>query len=313
MARGLFILAVLLALSPTSGFRLSTPAIGFARAGFATAGHLQATGGGDEVLPPADPTKVVVLPDAEAVGADVFEYVEAAALEAIAARGAFALAIPGGSVLSMLAGTAPAWADKCTVAYVNHKCVAMDDAELATHAKATSLFLNQWEGVDVVTLNGSGDAPREAEAYEAALRERVAAGKILTSSSSGGGGGDGAPPLPVFDLMLVGVGDDGHVGSLYPGRGEVLDRSGAWVLPVEMKTPGSITLSLDVMAAAKETVIAACGVSAKYPQGKSAGMLRAVEGAEMLSTFPAAGLRKVATWVMDEAAASKLSPQYLEL
>ena len=37
--------------------------------------------------------------------------------------GHFALAIPGGSVLTMLAGSAPAWADKCTIAYVNHKAV----------------------------------------------------------------------------------------------------------------------------------------------------------------------------------------------
>ena len=104
--------------------------------------------------------------------------------------------------------------------------------------------------------------------------------------------------------MLVGVGDDGHVGSLYPDRDEVLVSGGEqWVLPVDMKQPGSITLSLvsvmgnspahvrpfrvfneassvcrvrscfdlsqpfqPVMAGAKEVVIAACGVSEKYPQ-----------------------------------------------
>ena len=35
---------------------------------------------------------------------------------------------------------------------------------------------------------------------------------------------------------------------------EVLDASGKWVLPVEMKQPGSITLSMPVMANAKEVV-----------------------------------------------------------
>tara|TARA_B110001452_G_scaffold200112_2_gene170070 strand:- start:459 stop:734 length:276 start_codon:yes stop_codon:yes gene_type:complete len=83
-----------------------------------------------------------------------------------------------------------------------------------------------------------------------------------------------------------------------------------WVLPVTMKTPGSISLSLPVMAAAKEVIIAACGVSDKYPQGKSAAMRRAIEGDESLQTFPASGLREVATWLIDEAAASKLSPEY---
>merc|ERR1719387_2895049 len=103
------------------------------------------------------------------------------------------------------------------------------------------------------------------------------------------------------------VGDDGHVGSLYPGREEVLDCSGRWVLPVEMKVPGSITLSLPVMAAAKEVVIAACGVSEKYPLGKSEAMARGIEGDESPSTFPAVGLRSVATWHLDMAAAGELS------
>ena len=73
--------------------------------------------------------------------------------------------------------------------------------------------------------------------------------------------------------MLIGVGDDGHIGSLYPGgqevpvclclkgycdapntrgvttpvfaagREQVLDESGRWVLPVDKKTPSSISLS----------------------------------------------------------------------
>ena len=106
-----------------------------------------------------------------------------------------------------------------------------------------------------------------------------------------------------------GVGDDGHVGSLYPGRDEVLATK-AWVLSVAAKTPGSISLSLPVMAAAKQVVIAACGVSDKYPQGKSDAMRRAIEGEESLVSFPASGLRPVATWVLDEAAASKLPPEY---
>jgi len=131
----------------------------------------------------------------------------------------------------------------------------MDDASLATHAKARALFLDEWEGCTTLVMGGSGDARAEAEAYEAQLRALPA--EVLPLGAGG---------LPVFDMALIGVGDDGHVGSLYPGRDEVTDASGRWVLPVEMKTPGSITLSLGLMAAAKEVIIAACGVSDKYPQ-----------------------------------------------
>ena len=61
------------------------------------------------------------------------------------------------------------------------------------------------------------------------------------------------------------------------------------------------------MTASKQVVVAACGVSDKYPQGKSDGMRRAIcDTNESLASFPAVGLRSVATWVLDEAAASKL-------
>lgn len=78
-----------------------------------------------------------------------------------------------------------------------------------------------------------------------------------------------------------------------------------------MKAPPSITLSLPVMANAKKVIVAACGVSDKYPEGKSAGMRRAVAADdETLQTFPAVGLRSRATWIMDKAAASKLGDTY---
>jgi len=246
-----------------------------------------------------DPSKVIILADADAVGSAVRDHVEAAAVAAIADHGHFALAIPGGSILKMLAGMSPSWASKCTLAYVNHKAVDMDDGSLATHAKARALFLDSWSGVNALVMSGSDDAVAEAAAYEEALRELPAS--VLPRDSSG---------LPVFDMMLIGVGDDGHVGSLYPLRDEVLDASGKWVLPVEMKQPGSITLSLGVMANAKEVVIAACGVSDKYPKGKSAAMARGIEGDETPTTFPAVGLRGCASWIIDSAAGGELSATY---
>jgi len=218
---------------------------------------------------------------------------------AIAERGSFALAIPGGSILKMLVGSEPAWAPRTTLAYVNHKCVAMDDADLATHAKASKLFLSGWEGVNPILMTGSADGDKEAAAYEAALR--ALPDDVLPRDAETG--------MPQFDLTLIGVGDDGHVGSLYPDRDEVLVTD-KWVLPVAMKDPPSITLSLPVMTSSKKVVIAACGVSDKYPQGKSDAMKRAIEGEEDLQTFPAAGLRACASWILDAAAGSKLSDGY---
>ena len=231
----------------------------------------------------------------------------------------------------MLAGSdlkKKSWMSKTTIFYVNHKCVSMDDANLATHAKAENLFLREWEGVSVIKLGGSADAEMEAKSYEDQMKSL---GEDILPI-------DPDTDLPVFDLSLIGVGgkyvyfhfkrdcfmpfsnivmikiDDGHIGSLYPGRDEVLSGTyGPWVVPVAMKDPPSITLSLPVMKGGTKTVVAACGVSDKYPQGKADGMRRAIAADdETIVTFPAVGLRDCALWVIDEMAASKLGGQYLE-
>jgi 6-phosphogluconolactonase len=250
--------------------------------------------------------KVVVLEDADAVGNEIRQIVYDAAQTAIADRGHFALAIPGGSILKMLAGddilSSNEWTSKTTIAYVNHKCVPMDDVELATHAKAMKIFMNKWNGVNPILMDGTSDGPSEAASYQQKLKSLSET--VLPRDSSNG--------LPVFDLALIGVGDDGHIGSLYPNRDEVLvSDPDKWVLDVGMKSPPSITLTLPVMANAKQVVVAACGVSDKYPQGKSAGMYRAIASTEeTIQSFPAVGLRPTATWVLDKAAASKLGDEY---
>ena len=78
--------------------------------------------------------------------------------------------------------------------------VPMDDADLATHAKAGKLFLDSWEGVNVIVMDGTADAATEATAYEAKMKALPPS--VLPRDASG---------VPQFDMMLIGVGDDGHV------------------------------------------------------------------------------------------------------
>ncbi|KAL7562824.1 hypothetical protein ACA910_002446 [Epithemia clementina (nom. ined.)] len=269
---------------------------------------------------PAPVHAVQIYANADEVGAAVRDIVEKAAQQALQERGHFALAIPGGSILKMLIGCGSKdesdWTAQTTLSYVNHKCVPMDDIATATHAKALNLFLKDWnENCHVILMDGTDNGPQEAASYQAKLQ--ALSQDVLPRRGKDNG-------LPMFDLALIGVGDDGHVGSLYPNREEVLVGSHdhnnddpnqqdiPWVLSVEMKNPPSITLSLPVMQAAKQVVVAACGVSDKYPQGKSAGMQRAIANPhETLTSFPAVGLRSQATWILDQAAASQLGPEYL--
>ena len=143
-----------------------------------------------------------------------------------------------------------------------------------------------------MTLGGSTDAETEATLYEQAIKAKIPTNK------------DG---IAEFDLMLIGVGLDGHVGSLYPDSEAVADNSGRSVLSVVKPSSSSITLSLSTMLAAKEIIIASAGKSDKYPLGKAEGMLRALEKEdESIDSFPAVAFRGKAKWLLDEGAASML-------
>ena len=240
---------------------------------------------------------VIVLPTEEDVARAVHLILEKAANKAISEKGTFALAIPGGSVLKVLSSLEPSgdWVSKTTLAYVNHKCVPNDDLSSAIHAKAKSMFLDRWGLTNVITLDGTDDTHSEALAYEAKLK--AIPQEILPRDDDG---------FPIFDLCLIGVGDDGHIGSLYPNREEI-NESTKWTIGVDMKTPGSITLTLPVMLKARKSVVSAAGKSEKYPKGKASAMRLAVDdGGITPAKFPACALRGKTTWIFDEPNASEM-------
>lgn len=181
---------------------------------------------------------VLIYIDVEALSEAVCNEVLLAYSSSVKARGCFNLAIPGGSILNMLSklqGTSAIDWSKCTMSYVNHRCVPLDD-ETSTHEKAQSLFLKSWQdqGLKVYTLSGSTDALLEAKLYADSLKEI-----------------EQINDLPLFDLSLIGAGLDGHVGSLYPDSEAIRDSSGATVLSVVKPSSSSITLSLPVMLASR--------------------------------------------------------------
>jgi 6-phosphogluconolactonase len=245
----------------------------------------------------APASDVLVLPTEADVTKAVHAIVEDAAAKAIAEKGTFALAIPGGSVLKVLSSMEPQgdWVSKTILAYVNHKCVPNDDLSSAIHAKASNMFLDRWGLTNVITLGGTDDASAEAAAYQAQL-EAIPA-DVLPRDDDG---------IPVFDLCLVGVGDDGHIGSLYPNRDEI-NESTKWTIGVEMKSPPSISLTLPVMLKAKQSVVSAAGQSEKYPQGKASAMRLAVDDEDITpAEFPACALRGTTRWIFDEPNASEM-------
>jgi 6-phosphogluconolactonase len=76
----------------------------------------------------------------------------------------------------------------------------------------------------------------------------------VTGTASGG--------VPVLDLVFLGMGEDGHVASLFPGAPESVVSSSRWVIPVigPKPPPQRLSLTFQVLAAAKEVWVLASGV-----------------------------------------------------
>jgi 6-phosphogluconolactonase len=85
---------------------------------------------------------------------------------------------------------------------------------------------------------------------------------------------------PVFDLILLGLGDDGHTASLFPGTAatRVVDRS---VTVSEGKGMERITLTAPVLSAARQVVFLVSG------EGKREALRRLLDPAESPERTPA--------------------------
>lgn len=115
---------------------------------------------------------------------------------------------------------------------------------------------------------------------------------------------DGSPPH--FDLILLGMGDDGHTASLFPGK-PALAEDRAWVT---WSPPGIFPPPVDRVTLTFPTLNAARAVLFLVAGEKKAAPLRDALAGSL--NCPAAGVRPTngtVTWLVDEAAATLLTPR----
>lgn len=134
------------------------------------------------------------------------------------------------------------------------------------------------------------DAKRSAQEYEDELRKSFQ----LTPGQ-----------LPRFDLVLLGMGADGHTASLFPGTSALEETTR---LAVAVWAPKlnefRITLTLSVLNAAAQVVFLAVG------EEKADALRRALEPAEGSDRIPAQLIQPTdgeAKWLVDQRAASRLT------
>jgi 6-phosphogluconolactonase len=138
---------------------------------------------------------------------------------------------------------------------------------------------------------GSGDDPDAAAADYA--RELAAAARPEDHA-----------PVPTFDILMLGVGPDGHVASLFPEQPALYDeRPVAAVRGAPKPPPTRITLTMPTLQRARQVWFVVSGA-------EKAGAVRLALGGAGAVQVPAAGPTglQATLWLLDSAAASQLPP-----
>ncbi len=219
--------------------------------------------------------------------------------EAVKKRGVARVAISGGSTpqaaFRILADPAQPFAstipwDKLQLYWVDERCVAPEHPE-SNYGVCKALLLDHVAIPDgnVHRMEGELDPEQAASRYESVLRNSM---KLEGAES------------PAFDLLLLGMGDDGHTASLFPHT-EGLHEMGRLAIAnhVPQKDTWRISLTwtvinqaaevaFDIGGAAKTAIVAEVFTGPRDPERLPSQLIRPSNGRLLLQ--------------LDEAAAAKL-------
>jgi 6-phosphogluconolactonase len=217
----------------------------------------------------------------------------ARANEAINGRGRFAVALAGGStpkatyeVLARDYSDELDWS-KVHVFFGDERTVPPDHED-SNYRMAHEALLSRVRVGSVHRMRGELPPAEAAAAFEEELREFF--------------GPDGPPS---FDLILLGLGEDGHTASLFPET-SALDVTDRWVVanPVPKLGTTRLTLTVPVMNAAKAVAFLVAG------EGKAETLAEILECGADPREYPAKFIRPEdghLTWMVDRAAAERVN------
>ncbi len=239
---------------------------------------------------------IEIFDDVEAMLDAAATAVVEVAAASIAARGRFTVALSGGSTpVGLHERLAGAWRGRIDwprvhVFWGDERAVPPDHAD-SNYGMARRTLLDHVPvpAAQIHRMKGEIDPPTAASDYAATL---------LTALGDAGHG----QPEPL-DLALMGLGDDGHTASLFPGRSAGRETERPVVAEhVDAKHGWRITLTPPVLNAARHTIWLVEGAA------KAPALAAVLEGPPAPDQFPAQRITGTdVRWMIDREAARRLS------
>ena len=240
-------------------------------------------------------TLIVVVPDADTLAATVAARLTIKIIDAQAVRGSAGIVLTGGRIAAKVlahlkdlpAAKAIDWSHVELWWGDERFLPAGDPDRNETQARAALLDTLPLDPARVHAMPAS-DGPDGDDASAAAARY---ARELVT------GGAD----LPPFDVLMLGVGEDGHVASLFPGH-PVLNETGTTAATFDSPKPPPtrITLTMPTIQTADEVWLVAAGPD----KTKSVGA--ALNGDKSLPAAHATGTSRT-LWLLDGPAAADVA------
>jgi 6-phosphogluconolactonase len=251
---------------------------------------------------------LVVHPDADVLAHTAAARLAIRLVDAQAARGSAAVVLTGGGIAAKM-------------------YAALREAPVRDAVDWSRVHF--WWGDERFLPTGHPD--RNETQARAALLDFIPVDPELVHAMPASGGPDGADPeaaaeryasmlataarpgtarLPHFDVVLLGVGEDGHVASVFPEHPVGYDtRAVAAVRGSPKPPPVRITMTLPTINTAEEVWLLAAG------PGKADAVGLALAGGGGPVQVPAAGVHGVERtfWLLDRAAAAQVGPKFRSL
>jgi 6-phosphogluconolactonase len=208
---------------------------------------------------------------------------------------AFTVALSGGSTPKLLFSILKnkfsgriQW-DVARLFWGDERCVPPDDPE--SNFGVTKKLLLDWIKIPSVNIHrifGEKDPSEEAVRYSEEIKDN-------THERKG---------LPVFDLIILGLGEDGHTASIFPGNNELIDSDKICDIAIHpMTLQKRITLTGKVINNAEKVIFLVTG------DNKAKVISEIIEEPGTVD-YPASFIKPdygILEWYLDEAAANMIS------